>query len=43
MACAAGLILSYYLNVPSGAFIILVLVVVFLIAKGVKNIRRLRK
>lgn len=29
----AGLVLSYYLNVPSGAFIILVLVVFFLLVK----------
>ncbi|WP_455628646.1 metal ABC transporter permease [Parabacteroides chinchillae] len=33
--CVAGLILSYFLNVPSGAFIILVLVVLFLITKGI--------
>jgi zinc transport system permease protein len=33
--CLAGLILSYYLNVPSGAFIILALVLFFLISKGV--------
>ena len=36
--CVAGLILSYYLDVPSGAFIILVLVMLFL---GVKTIKRL--
>lgn len=35
LGCLAGLILSYYLNVPSGAFIILVLVLLFLISKGV--------
>ncbi|MDR1914014.1 MAG: metal ABC transporter permease [Clostridiales bacterium] len=37
LACVAGLFLSYYLNVPSGAFIILVLVVTFLIAKMLKR------
>jgi zinc transport system permease protein len=37
LACAAGLVASYYLNVPSGAFIVLVLVVVFLGAKGLKK------
>jgi zinc transport system permease protein len=36
IACVAGLILSYYLNVPSGAFIILVLVLTFLVARRVK-------
>lgn len=34
LGCVAGLFLSYFLNVPSGAFIILVLVVVFLVLKG---------
>lgn len=34
--CVAGLVLSYYLNVPSGAFIILVLVVLFLVVKAIK-------
>lgn len=34
--CVLGLILSYFLYVPSGAFIILVLVVVFLLLKGVQ-------
>ncbi len=33
--CVTGLILSYFLNVPSGAFIILVLVTVFLVLKAV--------
>jgi zinc transport system permease protein len=33
--CLAGLIGSYYLDVPSGAFIILTLVLFFLISKGV--------
>ncbi|OAV66797.1 High-affinity zinc uptake system membrane protein znuB [Bacteroidales bacterium Barb4] len=35
--CVTGLLLSYLFNVPSGAFIILVLVVVFLTAKTVKH------
>lgn len=34
LSCLIGLVLSYFLNVPSGAFIILVLVVLFLAAKG---------
>lgn len=33
LGSVAGLVLSYYLNVPSGAFIILVLVVLFLLVK----------
>lgn len=36
IGCVTGLLLSYYLNVPSGAFIIFVLIVMFFIAKGVK-------
>lgn len=35
VSCVVGLVLSYFLNVPSGAFIILVLVLVFLLVKGV--------
>lgn len=35
LSCLVGLVLSYFLNVPSGAFIILVLVVLFLAIKGV--------
>lgn len=38
LACSAGLILSYYLNVPSGACIILILVVAFFAAKGIKQL-----
>ncbi|MDR2147442.1 MAG: metal ABC transporter permease [Tannerella sp.] len=34
ISCIAGLFLSYFLNIPSGAFIILVLIVIFLISKG---------
>jgi zinc transport system permease protein len=33
LSCVSGLFLSYFLNIPSGAFIILVLLVVFLVAK----------
>ena len=32
--CVVGLVLSYYLNIPSGAFIILVLVALFLLVKA---------
>jgi zinc transport system permease protein len=37
LACSLGLLLSYFLNVPSGAFIILILVVAFLVAKAAKH------
>lgn len=33
--CVAGLVISYFLNVPSGAFIIFVLVLVFLLSKSI--------
>lgn len=33
VGCIAGLLLSYYLNVPSGAFIIFVLITLYLIGK----------
>lgn len=36
LGCVSGLVLSYFLNVPSGAFIILVLVVLFLAVKTIK-------
>jgi zinc transport system permease protein len=36
--CIAGLFLSYWFDIPSGAFIILVLIVIFLIAKAVQFI-----
>ena len=39
LGCVSGLVLSYYLNVPSGAFIILVLVLFFLIMKAIKAVR----
>lgn len=38
--CVAGLLLSYYLNVPSGAFIILVLVGFFLLAKVAVSLKK---
>ena len=38
LGCLAGLFLSYYLEVPSGAFIILVLILVFFVAKVGKSI-----
>jgi zinc transport system permease protein len=34
LACVAGLFLSYFLQVPSGAFIIIILIVLFLVTKG---------
>lgn len=42
-ACAAGLFLSYVLHVPSGTFIIIVLIVFFLLAKGVLLLQRKMK
>jgi len=36
-ACVAGLLCSYYLDVPSGAFIIIVLIVLFLAAKAIRR------
>ena len=42
VGCVAGLFLSYYLNVPSGAFIIFVLIVMFFIGKAVKAIMTLK-
>lgn len=38
LGCVGGLFFSYLFNVPSGAFIILVLVVLFLVAKAIKAI-----
>ncbi len=43
VACIIGLLLSYYLNVPSGAFIIFVLIVLFFLAKTVKSLLSSRK
>ena len=39
--CISGLFLSYYFNIPSGAFIILVLIALFLIAKMIRFIFRI--
>lgn len=36
IACVVGLLLSYYLNVPSGAFIIFVLIMMFFAGKFIK-------
>ena len=36
--CISGLFLSYFFNIPSGAFIILVLILIFLIAKIIKRL-----
>ena len=41
--CIAGLFLSYYLNVPSGAFIIFVLILMFFIAKGIKSLQSVKR
>ncbi len=43
IGCVAGLFLSYYLNVPSGAFIIFVLIVLFFVGRGVKALVNRRK
>ena len=40
LGCVCGLLLSYFLNVPSGAFIILFLVVLFLALKAIKALSR---
>ncbi len=39
LCCLGGLILSYCLNVPSGAFIILVMTVLFGLSKGYKHLK----
>lgn len=40
VGCVIGLLLSYWLNVPSGAFIIFVLIMMFFIAKAIKTLFR---
>lgn len=40
LGCVCGLTFSYLFNIPSGAFIILVLVVLFLLAKAIKQLIR---
>ena len=42
IGCVSGLFLSYYLNVPSGAFIIFMLVIIYLASKGLTSIRKAR-
>lgn len=42
IGCVAGLLISYYLNVPSGAFIIFVLISIYLVAKLSKSLFRIR-
>jgi len=42
LCCFAGLMLSYYINVPSGATIIFVMVTLFFLCKGILRIRRVR-
>lgn len=43
LGCVVGLLLSYYLNVPSGAFIIFVLIVMFLLGKAIKYVTNTKK
>ncbi|HBG41297.1 MAG TPA: hypothetical protein DDZ96_11425 [Porphyromonadaceae bacterium] len=43
VGCVVGLFLSYFLNIPSGAFIIFVLMLMFFVAKGLKAIRFTRR
>ena len=43
IGCVAGLLMSYYLNVPSGAFIIFVLISIFLIAKLGVNVFKIKR
>lgn len=38
VGCVTGLLLSYYLNVPSGAFIIFILILIFFIGRTLKLI-----
>ena len=38
LGCVSGLFLSYFFNIPSGAFIIIVLIAIFLIAKALQSI-----
>ncbi len=39
VGCLLGLLFSYYLNVPSGAFIIFVLILIFIFAKIIKRVQ----
>lgn len=38
VGCISGLFLSYFFNIPSGAFIILVLIALFLVAKAIHSL-----
>ena len=38
LGCISGLFLSYFFNIPSGAFIILVLIIIFLTAKALQSL-----
>jgi zinc transport system permease protein len=38
LGCVSGLFLSYFFNIPSGAFIILVMIIIFLIAKTIHSL-----
>ncbi|MDR0575313.1 MAG: metal ABC transporter permease [Tannerella sp.] len=38
LSCISGLLLSCFFNIPSGAFIILVMIIIFLIAKAIRDI-----
>ena len=40
--CVSGLFLSYFFNIPSGAFIILILIMLFLTAKIIRKIMSLK-
>lgn len=42
VGCVAGLLLSYFLNVPSGAFIIFVLILIFLLSKLGERVFRVK-
>ena len=41
--CISGLFLSYFFNIPSGAFIILILIILFLVAKIIQPLIKERK
>ncbi len=40
LGCVTGLVLSYFLNVPSGAFIIFVLILFYIIGKIIKSVKQ---
>jgi len=43
LGCISGLFLSYFFNIPSGAFIILVLIIIFLLAKVLQSLLTRKK